>query len=300
MAEPPLLPPPLPPQKKHKVWPIVLAVGAGIAFLAAIAVFVAGSVVLATKSRERAAQRTQAIVDLEKASYQARQNAEDDLIKDHGVESTARIREQLEKSAAMLGGSDAIAYRALSETLRTLQDRQKAYQATADNVSDAAVLSGSIIDRTEIAQKRTIVQEFLLENDHLEEAYRRSSETLGSELDKNKVPDAVKRQVISSYKETQVKSLPLLTRIRKCDRVIGENLLAALALYETNWGHWRIETSGELHFDNRAAGKQFNEIAAKVEAVADDQAAAQSEWIAILKSDPSGAPAAAAPPRPGP
>ena len=280
--------------------PVILAVVGGIVFLAMVAAGAVGVFVVAKRIQEKNAKREQALSDLQKVADEARQNAEKTIKDGKGADEVGRLRQQLDKSAATAGGSDAEAYRAMSDTLAKIQMQAKAYEAAEAKFVDAAVLKGDMTDRTEIAEKQAVVKEFLSQNDRFADALSHSADLLKTELDKAKVPDAMKRGVIAGFEKSQTRIRPLQLRVRETDRIVGENALAGLSLFDTNWGKWRRDPSGKIIFESGAVVKQYNEILAKVRAAADEQAKAQSELIAIMKAGPgSSAPPAPAPPPKG-
>ena len=301
MAQPPPLLQQFPPAKKRSTTPIILAVVGGVIFLAIIAAGAVGVFLVAKRVQETKANRAQAMSDLQRASEQARQNAEKTIKDGKASEEFGRLRQQLDKSAAIAGGSDAETYRAMSDTLAKIQVHAKAYETAEARFLEAAVLKADITDRTEIAKKQAVVNEFLEKNDNFADALRHSTDLLKAELDKARIPDAMKRGVISGFENSQTRIRPLQLRVRDTDRILGENALAALNLFDTNWGEWRHDATGRLIFQSSAAAEQYNDILAKVRAAAADEAKAQSEIITIIKATPaSGIPPAPPTPLKGP
>jgi hypothetical protein len=278
-------PPPLPPKAKSND-PIIIGASVVLAIIV-----VCGAGIGGTMIARRAQARREALKGFEKSVAEERTKMADSIRSgkmDDGDAAIGRVKDQLGKSAAQLGGADALAARAMGAWLEKVQVQMRDYQTSAARLREGKIFTFDIRDHAAIEPTRQMVRDFLASNAGLTDTLQHGEKQVRAELDAVGVPATTRDATLAGYSKAHAAQLPVQMQIRSCDKTLGESALAILDLLDQNWGRWqRDEASGHLRFQDDATRLAYNASIQKIQSASAEQKKAQEQLAAQLKAAPA-------------
>jgi hypothetical protein len=265
--------------------------GRGLAGAVINGVLVLAMVVGAVTAVGRRVQgRREAAKEVQSASRELREsvgkNYDPDVgITNDGTQQLGEYRSKLDSAAKKTSGKDALSLQALSAYMGRIQAEAKKFSVAADKLTQAEVVNlGTLKEKNQIAERRQVVQDFLVANKIFKEALAKQDEILKEELLARKLKPAQVEEMMVPFRRSQAPLLKKAMAIRETDDKLGQYFLKLLDIAEAQWGQFRHDkATATTVFENDAAAEEFNALVAEVQDVADEQTRLQGELIKLQK-----------------
>jgi len=193
--------------------------------------------------------------------------------------------------AAQSAGVNVAAARAIAHYLAKIEAQLRDHEAALRQLEQHKVFSWNIHERAEIETDRQMIHDYLATNARLAKTMQYGADLVRAELNTAGVPPAVRDSALALFAKSQGPLIPLETRVRDCDQLLGESALAVLDLLDLNWGSWhRDDATGRLDFDNSIILATFKDYAEKTKAAAAAQAEAEQDLVAYQNRHPGTSP----------
>ncbi len=189
--------------------------------------------------------------------------------------------------------------------MHDFQGKMQAYNLASAELKTAGMIDASRLDSREaIARRRALVKSYGEANDTFTEACRTLEQTLHAELVRA-VPEALARQGTAAVMEGF--DMPLVLRIRDCERRAALLLDGVLNVYDVEFPRWHVNADHRVVFDDPAAaarehrwGQQLQAVMGEERVIQQEKNARKSARLAATASPPASpnpVPASTAAPR---
>lgn len=265
--------------------------GRGLAGLVLNGVFLVlfsiGFVTAFQKARSNSLQAQVELKRLQAANQEAQADMRKELQEKGSIESgeqqLERLQSQYKEAGEKLSGHHKVIMEASAAYAEALQREMKKYNAAVTAFQAAEVLNaGAIENQAQIAEKRTVVENFMAANASLTVFMKQSGQVYEKELRQRKLPEATLQEVLRGFNRSAGLRQPLLMEIRTCDERLGKAALGALDLLDKQYGKWRyVAATEQINFTDDAAIDQYNGFMKEINQAAEDQAAAQEKLLSL-------------------
>ncbi len=137
-----------------------------------------------------------------------------------------------------------------------------------------------LANRETVAARREIVQEFASANADLRDTQTGGAAILQRELEKRGASVLFTQSTVASYAQNAAARVTLLEKIRLTDAQLAATMQEFLDLADGRFGPWRVaDASGQVVFENPAAGTRANELKTRLQAIGTAQAAYQKQLV---------------------
>jgi hypothetical protein len=158
----------------------------------------------------------------------------------------------------------------------SVPEKQAAYdKAFAELNAAGMVHSISLPTRESIHRREELLKHFDDANTTLEAVFKNAEETLRTELLREGFSEYTSAKAAARF--AQRANIPLILKIRSCDRESNVAFLQLLDLLDTRWGTWRSGDEGHLLFKKPADTNAYNAIRQQIATIGATQQAAQAE-----------------------
>lgn len=190
-----------------------------------------------------------------------------------------KLSDSLKNASQNSTGIDASFTRALSAFADRTQTASKNYQSARTKLREAHVLNHfDSSDKTQLAARREIVQQFLDANAALKQVATNSEDQMRADLAADHIPNIEIDRSIEFYHASTAFTGTLTAKVRECDDRVGTAMLDALSTLETQWGHWKVDPTVEMVlFEDADARTTYNNDLAAIKAAVDEQLKLQNQ-----------------------
>ena len=158
----------------------------------------------------------------------------------------------------------------------SVPEKQAAYEKAFLELKSAGMVhSISLPTRESIHRREELLKRFDDANTALEAVFKNAEETLRAELLREGFSEYTSAKAAARF--AQRSHIPLILKIRSCDRESNVALLQLLDLLDTRWGTWRSSDEGHLVFKTPADTNAYNAIRQQIATIGAAQQAAQAE-----------------------
>lgn len=158
----------------------------------------------------------------------------------------------------------------------SVPEKQAAYDKAFNELKSAGIVHAiSLPTRESIHRREETLKRFDDANTALEQVFKNAEETLRSELLREGFSEYASAKAAARF--AQRANIPLILRIRSCDRESNAALLQLLELLDSRWGTWRSVAEDRLLFKQPADTNAYNAIRQQIAAISAAQQAAQAE-----------------------
>jgi hypothetical protein len=224
---------------------------------------------------------------------QRRLNAEQRALLDSGQpfdgakaeQFAGRVSESLNQAAKNMTGDSRASAEAGQTLISKMQEVLARYNAASarfkvEQFFEFAPLA-SAEKRTELRQA---LSAFAVANEELRAFQEGGGAFLKSELERRGVAEQGVRSTLAGYEDSVRDRLPLMLKIRDCDKRFAAVLLDFIALAEGQLGKWEIDPSdGKIAFETDAGVARFTELVKLTEAIGAEQMEYQKQVLAAGK-----------------
>ena len=157
--------------------------------------------------------------------------------------------------------------------LQKLQQASNEYSIHLKALKDAQVLDMKGVDQKgQLETRKTLVRQFLAANDQLKGVLANAETLYKEELVRVKLPQAAADAQLAKYRQGAPANEQAM-KIRDAETRIGNSLLGALDLLDTNWGKWSYNTNqNRVTFSEQDSEKQFHQLMAALDSASQEQA----------------------------
>ena len=197
------------------------------------------------------------------------------------TKNTERLAANLRTAAANSTGETKAAAEAGQALAEQLLAANRRYNAAVAKLNLATFFElAPLAQRDTVATRREIVQEFASANAGLRETQTGGAAILKGELEKRGVSPVFAQSAVASYEQNAAARVALLEKIRLTDAQLAATMHEFLDLAEGRFGTWRVAgASGQVIFENAAAGTRANELRTRLQAIGTAQAAYQKQLV---------------------
>jgi hypothetical protein len=262
---------------------------ASLVALPIVAIIVFGAI-FAVHTEQKAAQKRAALNNITATANQMQSNLKKNFDPKKGITNVDltdfnKFRDSLQDASHTFSGDDAIFAKVVAEYLDRIQAAATNYQAAAVKLREARVLDKfDSSDKGQLAARRELVQQFLEANDALKQAVTGYENKMRSDLVAGKIRDSKIDSFMEEFRASTAPKNALVSKIRQCDDRMGNAMLDALNMLETQWGQWKSDPlANKIRFEKTATLNAYNNDLAAIQAAGQDQVKLQQ----ILVNQPA-------------
>ena len=237
---------------------------------------------------EQFKKRQQATDELKKTQRETGDKMKADLDRDGSISADTAagasndIRKSLEKFAAG-GGPQAKEMKALAEVIGELQAITASYNTLYKRLETENPMSmANVKTKGDLASRRALGREIIRRNDDILAFINTIETRLRTKLQTSGSDSASIEKFVKGFMSGFNQQASLLRRVRQCDKVIGTSLMAMADLLNADWGKWKVQP-GTITFSTQASMARYNALVGDAKKAANDQVAAQREFVEYMQ-----------------
>ena len=199
-----------------------------------------------------------------------------------------KMRDGLKTVSQNSSGEDARLADVLSAYLDRMQAAVKNYQTASAKLREAHVLDKfDSTDKNQIPARREIVRQFVAANEALKQVITNSEDRIRADLTRENVSNSKVERFMDGFHSSAAPKNAISIKIRQCDDRIGAAMLEALEALESDWGHWKSDsTTDRLRFEHSATLNTYNTDLASIKAAGEEQLKLQTRLVNQSASQP--------------
>lgn len=194
-----------------------------------------------------------------------------------------KLRDSLKNASQNSSGDEAVFAGALSKFADRMQAAGKNYRAAATKLRAAHVLQGfDSSDKAQLAARRELVRQFLEANAASEQVITNCEDQMRADLVAAHIRQSKIDDMMANYHAGTEVQNAITMKVRKLDDEVGANMLDALNTLETNWGHWKYDsTTNRIDFEDVATSEAYNHAVIAIKEAIKEQLKLQNSVFSV-------------------
>lgn len=178
-----------------------------------------------------------------------------------------------------LSGDDAKIAEAMGAFFGRLNVAMRNYKTALESLQAGHVL-GPAMEKSELVDRRQIVRQFIDANDQLTGVVTNAEMNLRADLVRLNVSSGKIEETLAGYRKGSASKMQLTTEVRRCDDRMGQAMLDAIDLLDSEWGRWNFDsTANYIRFQSATARANYDSDVAAIRSAGDTQVRLQKLLI---------------------